>query len=176
MFTKITTLRLLSNQKTAVLGFSFKSRDIFHQIFLSPLRYYKVLVAVIQCRYLLTSLCILSFKHLIHSRYWKYYVYRASFLKAILHYNEKNKISIGIYVKIVSETCHKKAPKIKVYERDNFQLEKEQVRFSANNAWLKTKIPFNDLCKTSTILVSYKLRKRQKNTMTRFKFMTLFLH
>ena len=44
----------------------------------------------------------------------------------------RKKISIGIYVKIGSETCHKKAPKIKVYERDNFQLEKEQVRFSAN--------------------------------------------
>lgn len=30
--------------------------------------------------------------------------------------------------------------------------------------------------KHPTILVSYKLRKRRKNTMTHFKFMTLFLH
>ena len=70
-----------------------------------------LLVVVIQCRYLLTSLCILSFKHLIHSRYWKYCVYRASFIKAVLHYNEKNKISMGIYVKTGSETYHKRAPK-----------------------------------------------------------------
>lgn len=48
----------------------------------------------------------------------------------------RKKISIGIYVKIGSETCHKKAPKIKVYERDNFQLEKEQVRFSANKKYM----------------------------------------
>ena len=99
---------------------------------MSSLRYYKFLVSVIQCRYLLTHLYILSFKHLIHSRYWKYCVYISSFLKAVLHYNEKNKISIGINVKTGSETCHKRAPKIKVYERDDFQLEKEQVRFSAN--------------------------------------------
>ena len=177
-----TTLRRLSNQKTAVLGFSLKSRDIFT-------RYLCLLSGTINFLFLLFNADI----------YWLIYisyllstsstqdtgsicVYIASFLKVVLHYNEKNKISLGIYVKTGSETCHKRAPKIKVYERDNFQLEKEQVRFSANktlkirNTWLKTKFHLMIFAKHPIILVSYKLRKRQKETMTHLKFMTLFSH
>lgn len=118
MLPKVTpTPKLLSNQKTAVLVFLLKPRDIFHQIFLSTIRDYKFFVVVIQCRYFFIDLCTLSFKHLIYSRYWKYSVYIASFLKDVLHYNGTNRTYIYIYKLKQSETCHKRAPKIKVCER-----------------------------------------------------------
>lgn len=139
MFTKITTLRLLSNQKTAVLGFHSSQGTFFTRSFylLSGTIKFLLLLFNVDIYWLLCVFYLLSTSSIQDTG--SIMCIRASFLKAILHYNEKNKISIGIYVKIVSETCHKKAPKIKVYERDNFQLEKEQVRFSANNAWLRQK-------------------------------------
>ena len=106
MLPKVTpTPKLLSIQKTAVLVSLLKSKTFSTRSFCLLSGTINFVVVVIQRRYFLIDLCTLSFKHLIYSRYWKYSVYIASFLKAVLHYNRTNKTHIVIY-KLKQEVKH----------------------------------------------------------------------
>ena len=57
-------------------------------------------------------------------------MYKASFLKAVLHSNGRNETHIG-YLRLKQEVNHaiKEIKKIKLNERDHFQLGKEKLGF-----------------------------------------------
>ena len=91
----------------------------------------KFLAVICQDSYVLIYLCIIflctsSIQDTGHT------VYKASFLKAVLYSNGRNETYIG-YLRLKQEVNHaiKEIKKIKLNERDHFQLGKEQVRFSA---------------------------------------------
>lgn len=100
-------------------------------------------------------------------------MYIASFLKDVLHYNGTNRTHIGIYKLKQSETCHKRAPKIKVCERSLPAGERASKIFckqDTRNMWLKPKkITFNDLCKTSQYFGKLQAKENMEENYDPFK-------